>query len=42
VIRGYVEELIQFVECNVQQNEDMNVNEAVCAVLINNRLMEMI
>jgi chromosomal replication initiation ATPase DnaA len=26
----------------VRQHEDMNVNEAVCAVLINNRLMEMI
>jgi hypothetical protein len=27
---------------SVQQSEDMNVNEAVCAVLINNRIMEMI
>jgi len=39
VIREYVEELVCFVEGNVMQSEDMNVNEAVCAVLINNRLM---
>ena len=42
VIRDYVTELVQFVEGNVQQHEDMNVNEAACAVLINNRIMQMI
>jgi hypothetical protein len=42
VIRDYVEDLVRFVEGNVQQSEDVNVNEAVCAVLINNRIMEMI
>ena len=42
VIRDYVEDLVRFVEGNVMQSEDMNVNEAVCAVLINNRIMEML
>jgi chromosomal replication initiation ATPase DnaA len=42
VIRDYLEDLVRFVEGNVMQSEDMNVNEAVCAVLINNRLMQMI